>query len=116
MFLEFKSHHFKQAEMLDRKERRAAELAEFKEKTKTVLRSFEVKVKDAEPEENLTCLSDHTIDMTIGNIGVAFPSLLTKTWSYRRRVVMILLQFEPFYSLSSPLFLAHTVEKLARLS
>lgn len=76
MFLEFKSHHFKQAEMLDRKERRAAELAEFKEKTKTVLRSFEVKVKDAEPEENSTWLSDHTIDMTIGNIGVAFPLTL----------------------------------------
>lgn len=62
--------------MLDRKEKRAAELAEFKEKTKSVLRSFEIKVKDVEPEDRPTWLIDYIIDLTVENIGVAFPLTL----------------------------------------
>jgi hypothetical protein len=61
--------------MIDRKERRAAELAEFKEKAKSIMRSFEVKVNDAEPKKS-TWLSEHTIDLLIRNIGVAFPLAL----------------------------------------
>jgi hypothetical protein len=62
--------------MLEHKERRAAELKEFKEKTKSVLRTFEVKDKDAEFKEKSTWLSEHTIVMIIKNIGVAFPLAL----------------------------------------
>src|SRR5882762_5356744 len=62
--------------MLEHKERRAAELKEFKEKTKSVMRTFEVKVKDPELKEESTWLSEHTIDLIVKNIGVAFPLAL----------------------------------------
>src|ERR1700691_4370530 len=62
--------------MLDHKERRAAELEEFKEKTKSVMRSFEVKVNDADAKAKSTWLSEHTVDLFIRNIGVAFPLAL----------------------------------------
>jgi len=62
--------------MLDHKERRAAELEEFKEKTKSVMRSFEVKVNDADAKAKSTWLSEHTVDLIIRNIGVAFPLAL----------------------------------------
>jgi len=62
--------------MLEHKERRAAELKEFKEKTKSVLRTFEVKDRDAEFKENSSWLSEHTIVLIIKNIGVAFPLAL----------------------------------------
>jgi len=62
--------------MLEHKERRAAELKEFKEKTKSVMRTFEVKVQDTEFQEKSTWLSEHTINLIIKNIGVAFPLAL----------------------------------------
>jgi hypothetical protein len=59
--------------MLDRKEQRALELATFKEKTKSILRTFEVKVQDAEPMKKPPWLNNYTIHFSIRNIGVAFP-------------------------------------------
>jgi hypothetical protein len=64
-----------QAEMLDHKERRAVALEEFKEKTKSLMRTFEVRVNDAELQKS-TWLSEYTIHLTIRNIGVAFPLAL----------------------------------------
>lgn len=64
--------------MLDRKERRAAELEEFKQKTKSVMRTFDVKAKDSRPEAASNWLTDHTVDLTIKNIGVAFPLALNQ--------------------------------------
>lgn len=40
------------------------------------MRSLEVKAKDSSPEIPSTWLSNHTIDLTIRNIGVAFPLTL----------------------------------------
>ncbi|KAH7927135.1 hypothetical protein BV22DRAFT_1193843 [Leucogyrophana mollusca] len=65
-----------QAEMLVRRDQRAAELAAFKEKTQSVLRTFEVNVNDARSEPHQSWLNEHTIDVTIENIGVAFPLTL----------------------------------------
>lgn len=64
--------------MLDRQDRRAIELAEFKEKTKSVMRTFETNVKDSGSVKTSTWLSKHTINLTIMNIGVAFPLALNQ--------------------------------------
>ncbi|EAU91786.1 hypothetical protein CC1G_04554 [Coprinopsis cinerea okayama7 len=62
-----------QAEMLDRQEQRAIELAEFKEKTQSILKTFDVKVRDVPREEARSWLGDYIINVSIQNIGVAFP-------------------------------------------
>ncbi|EGO25461.1 hypothetical protein SERLADRAFT_415036 [Serpula lacrymans var. lacrymans S7.9] len=67
-----------QIEISDRREQRAAELATFKEKTRTVLKTFEIKSKNAQADSRSTpsWLSQHTINVSIHNIGVAFPLTL----------------------------------------
>ena len=59
--------------MLDRQERRATEMAEFKEKTKNFMRTFEAKATDIKPTDKSDWLSNHTVELTVLNIGVAFP-------------------------------------------
>jgi hypothetical protein len=53
-----------------RAEQRAVELAEFKEKTRNVMRTFEVKDK---PDAIQDRLSAYAIKFTFKNIGFAFP-------------------------------------------
>ncbi|KAF7315604.1 hypothetical protein MIND_00075800 [Mycena indigotica] len=62
-----------QAEMWDRKEQRAVELAAFKEKAQSILKTFEVDVKDDQEKETSTWLKSYYINLSIHNIGVAFP-------------------------------------------
>ncbi|KAK0212569.1 hypothetical protein DFS33DRAFT_1370154 [Desarmillaria ectypa] len=60
-----------QAEMSVRREQRAHELAAFKQKTQSILKSFDVKVRDLEVRSSW--LDNYSIDVNINHIGVAFP-------------------------------------------
>lgn len=63
-----------QAEILDRKEQRALELAAFKEKTQSILKTFEVRIRDdLPPEEKPSLLADYIFNVLVRNVGVAFP-------------------------------------------
>ena len=62
-----------QAEMLDRQERRSHELSTFKEKTRAILETFDVKVGDVQLEETTNWLNNYIVNVVIENIGVAFP-------------------------------------------
>ncbi|KAJ6625576.1 hypothetical protein B0H10DRAFT_1782666 [Mycena sp. CBHHK59/15] len=62
-----------QAEMWDRKEQRAVELAAFKEKAQSILKTFEVAVQDVQVKEKSSWLKTYVINLSIYNIGVAFP-------------------------------------------
>lgn len=53
-------------------------MAEFKEKTKNFMRTFETKARDTTPAYNSDWLSNHTVELTILNIGVAFPLALNE--------------------------------------
>lgn len=55
-----------------RKEKRAVELADFREKTKTFMRSFEANPPTGSTEGK-PWLHDYIANLTIKNIGVAFP-------------------------------------------
>lgn len=59
-----------------RAEQRALELAEFKEKTRNVMRTFETKDKPPSPEALQDWLSAYTIKFMVKNIGLAFPLAL----------------------------------------
>lgn len=59
--------------MLDRQERRSHELAAFKEKTRAILETFDVKVGDVQLEETTNWLNNYIVNVVIENIGVAFP-------------------------------------------
>ncbi|EMD37359.1 hypothetical protein CERSUDRAFT_114033 [Gelatoporia subvermispora B] len=61
-----------QAEVLTRKEERANDLVQFKEKTRSILRSLDVKL--GEPRQAETAWFDrYSITMIVQDIGVAFP-------------------------------------------
>ncbi|KAK0460992.1 uncharacterized protein EV420DRAFT_1746434 [Desarmillaria tabescens] len=60
-----------QAEMSVRREQRAHELAAFKQKTQSILKSFDVKVHDLEVRSSW--LDNYSIDVNVNHIGVAFP-------------------------------------------
>lgn len=62
-----------QAELLDRQERRAHELAAFKEKTRAILDTFDVKVGDVQLEETTDWLHAYVVNVVIQDVGVAFP-------------------------------------------
>ena len=62
-----------QAELLDRQERRAHELTAFKEKTRAILDTFDVKVRDVQLEETTTWLHGYVVNVVIQGVGVAFP-------------------------------------------
>ncbi|KAJ7680397.1 hypothetical protein DFH06DRAFT_1404238 [Mycena polygramma] len=65
-----------QAELWDRKEQRAVELAAFKEKAQSILKTFEVPVEDVKVKEQSSWLHSYVIDLSINNIGAAFPLTL----------------------------------------
>ncbi|KAF7376210.1 hypothetical protein MSAN_00036100 [Mycena sanguinolenta] len=65
-----------QAEMWDRKEQRAIELAAFKEKAQSILKTFEVPVEDVQAKEQSFWLQSYVIKLSVENIGVAFPLTL----------------------------------------
>ena len=62
-----------QAELLDRQERRAHELAAFKEKTRAILNTFDVKVRDVQLEETTNWLHGYVVNVVIQGVGAAFP-------------------------------------------
>jgi hypothetical protein len=59
--------------LLIRRDQRAAELAAFKEKTRSVLKTFDMRTNEATRDQKPSWFSEHTIDVTIHKIGVAFP-------------------------------------------
>jgi hypothetical protein len=59
--------------MLVRKEQRALELAAFKQKAQSILRTFEIGSRDTQIREKSAWLDDFIINISIRNIGVAFP-------------------------------------------
>ncbi|KZT72059.1 hypothetical protein DAEQUDRAFT_664662 [Daedalea quercina L-15889] len=61
-----------QAEVLVRQADRAHELAQFKEKTKNIMKSFDVKSGEADDRQR-SWLDQYNIYLTIRHIGVAFP-------------------------------------------
>ncbi|KAF8161147.1 hypothetical protein B0H34DRAFT_654233 [Crassisporium funariophilum] len=61
-----------QAEMLQRQEQRAFEMAAFKEKTQSILRTFDVNVGDIQLEKP-SWVNDFIINIWVQSIGVAFP-------------------------------------------
>ncbi|KAL1942384.1 hypothetical protein VTO73DRAFT_5986 [Trametes versicolor] len=66
-----------QAEVLIRKEKRASELEEFKEKTRSLMRTLDVKIGEQTASEK-SLLELYTISLAIANIGVAFPLTLAR--------------------------------------
>ena len=58
--------------MLERQEQRSLELAAFKEKTQSILRTFDVNVRDDELKQS-SWISDCIITISIQDVGVAFP-------------------------------------------
>ena len=65
-----------QAEILIRKEQRAQDLADFREKTRNFMRTFEMK-STPHQGETLSFLDRYTISVAMQNIGVAFPLALS---------------------------------------
>ncbi|KAF8630636.1 hypothetical protein AX15_002787 [Amanita polypyramis BW_CC] len=61
-----------QIEVLSRKKQRSLELAAFKEKTRSILRTFEIHTSDTSFEKT-AWLDVYTVDIIVQNIGVAFP-------------------------------------------
>lgn len=61
-----------QAEIAIRGEQRAQDLAEFKEKTRNLLRTLEIKT-DGARSETLSRLDKYIINISVNNVGVAFP-------------------------------------------
>jgi len=57
--------------MLERQELRATELAAFKEKAQSILKTFDVNVGDVQLEQ--ASVNNFIISVSIRNIGVAFP-------------------------------------------
>ncbi|PFH51536.1 hypothetical protein AMATHDRAFT_74889 [Amanita thiersii Skay4041] len=62
-----------QFEVLGRKEQRSLELAAFKEKTRSVLKTFDVRLPDVHSEETTSWLDSYVIDIIVQHVGVAFP-------------------------------------------
>ncbi|GJE95456.1 hypothetical protein PsYK624_116400 [Phanerochaete sordida] len=61
-----------QAEISIRREQRAQDLAEFKEKTKTLLRSLELTMSNPQSESS-SWINKYIINVSVKNVGVAFP-------------------------------------------
>ncbi|KAF9241526.1 hypothetical protein BU15DRAFT_87119 [Melanogaster broomeanus] len=69
---------YHQAELLARRHQRAAELEAFKEKTRSILKTFEMQAKESD-EQTASWLSEHNIVVEIERIGVAFPLTLDQS-------------------------------------
>ncbi|KAF8664381.1 hypothetical protein AX16_000752 [Volvariella volvacea WC 439] len=62
-----------QAEVMERKEQRAQELAAFKEKAQNLLQTLEVVSSIPQPTEESSWLDDYVIRLAVFDLGVAFP-------------------------------------------
>ena len=60
-----------------RKEKRAQDMAEFKEKTKNLLRSLDIATGKPQ-QESLSWVDRYIVDVSLSNIGVAFPLTLSR--------------------------------------
>ncbi|KAI0093075.1 hypothetical protein BDY19DRAFT_882324 [Irpex rosettiformis] len=66
-----------QAEISARKERRAQDMAEFKEKTKNLLHTLDITMhRSSSQPAGLSWLDHYTVDICFANIGIAFPLTL----------------------------------------
>ncbi|KAI9507443.1 hypothetical protein F5148DRAFT_1205043 [Russula earlei] len=65
-----------QAEVLDRKDERVRELAAFKKKTQSILKTFEVNDQKSTPPGAMLQFKDYAVVLSISNLGVAFPLAL----------------------------------------
>ena len=65
-----------QAEVLSRKDERVHELAVFKEKTQSILQTFEVNVQETAPRGARAWFKDCAVALNVSNVGVAFPLAL----------------------------------------
>ncbi|KAI0035556.1 hypothetical protein K488DRAFT_82999 [Vararia minispora EC-137] len=85
---DFVDHLQASAEVLARQEERARALSEFKEKTKEVMRSFDIRRKESKKEASYngfaTLFADYSIMFKIKNIGAAFPLALDKNLQMQR--------------------------------
>ena len=63
--------------MLLRQEERARELADFKEKTRSIMRTFEVKAETGSDGPS-SWISDYAMTLIVRNIGAAFPLALER--------------------------------------
>ncbi|XP_006461147.1 hypothetical protein AGABI2DRAFT_185437 [Agaricus bisporus var. bisporus H97] len=72
-----------QAEILERKEQRVQELAAFKQKTQSIMKTFEIKVPQVHSEQT-SWLSKYLINVAIKNLGVAFPITLDDDFKLSR--------------------------------
>ncbi|PPQ67263.1 hypothetical protein CVT25_005847 [Psilocybe cyanescens] len=61
-----------QVEMLERQDQRALELATFKEKTQSILKTFDVSIGDVQTEKN-SWIHSLIVNISIQSVGVAFP-------------------------------------------
>lgn len=77
------SEHHIQAEILERKEQRVQELAAFKQKTQSIMKTFEIKVPQVHSEQT-SWLSKYLINVAIKNLGVAFPITLDDDFKLSR--------------------------------
>jgi hypothetical protein len=66
-----------------RKEQRAAELADLREKTKTFMRSFEAKASEVKTLQR-PWFEEYMANLAIRNIGVAFPLTLEQDFELPR--------------------------------
>jgi len=58
--------------LLERQEQRALQLAAFKEKTQSILKTFDVNVSDVQLETS-SWINDLDVSISIQSVGVAFP-------------------------------------------
>ncbi|KAG9316547.1 hypothetical protein JVU11DRAFT_2597 [Chiua virens] len=72
---DFVDYH--QTELLARRQQRAAELEAFKEKTRTILETFEIQTPNSDADRP-SWFSKHTVLVEIERIGVAFPLALNQ--------------------------------------
>ncbi|CAL1706934.1 unnamed protein product [Somion occarium] len=54
-------------------EQRANELAEFREKTRSVIRTFDMKIGETQRSSDFAWWDEYNIDLAVGNVGIAFP-------------------------------------------
>ncbi|KAI0342100.1 hypothetical protein BDW22DRAFT_1358216 [Trametopsis cervina] len=68
-----------QAEVALREEQRAQDLAEFKEKTRNLLRTLEITTESSQLQDSsISWVDQHSVDISVANIGIAFPLTLNQ--------------------------------------
>ncbi|KAH9985984.1 hypothetical protein BJV74DRAFT_946145 [Russula compacta] len=68
-----------QAEVLNRKDERVDELAAFKKKTQSILKTFGVNNRESIPSDAMVWFKDYAVVFSVSNVGVAFPLALDST-------------------------------------